>query len=391
MVPIAQQEEGRILVSSSIAGTNVPEIPKQTVALHDGKPYPWIINPVFDFFFVTGGGVLLFMAINVYYLGWSVPVDMNAGGLTMFLISIMFLTQHVFADSHNTATYMRIWGSKEDRKRFKFYRTWLVYSCLPIFVLGLTKPEFTSALVYLYLITVFWHYTAQAFGISLIYCYKRGYLMNNIEKEIYRWFMLSMSGYVIIRFLTFQDFSPRNFYGVPIPFWGPLPLAFFNASKWILIFMTIGFVGVVLKKIILDKKIIPIPAVLLIITVAALGLSKDSANSMMWFYVPGFYHGSQYLAVCLAYYLKERGMPEGMDTWKIGREVIRWPAVKYVGTVILTGCFFYVGIPHFFMQMGLDYGMVGGLVLGVVNYHHFITDAAIWRLRDNNCRKILLQ
>ncbi|MBX3077068.1 hypothetical protein KF707_13110 [Candidatus Obscuribacterales bacterium] len=378
------------MVSSSIAGTNVPEVPKESTATHAGKPYPWIINPVFDFIFITGGGVLVLMAINYQFLGWSVPVDMNANGLTMFLIITMFLTQHIFADSHNTATYMRIWGSKEDRKRFKFYRTWLAYSIIPIFVLGLSKPEFTSSLVYLYLITVFWHYAAQAFGIALIYCYKRGYIMNNVEKEIFRWFILSMSGYVIIRFLTFQDFSPRNFYGVPIPFWGPLPLVYFNAARLILICMAIAFVGVVLKKAIMDKKIMPIPSLLLIITVACLGLSSGTANSMMWFYVPGFYHGSQYLAVCLAYYLKERGMPEGMDTWKMSREVIRWPAVKYIGTVILTGCFFYVGIPHFFMQMGLDFGMVGGLVLGCVNYHHFITDAAIWRLRDNHCRKILL-
>ncbi|MDZ4832904.1 MAG: hypothetical protein SGJ27_03810 [Candidatus Melainabacteria bacterium] len=380
------------MVSSSIAGTGVPDIPKSssTTAAHAGKPYPWIINPVFDFMFITGGGVLLFMLINIQFLGWTVPVDMNASSMSAFLIITVFLTQHIFADSHNTATYMRIWGSTEDRKRFKFYRTWLVYSCIPIFVLGLTKPEFTSSLVYLYLITVFWHYAQQAFGIALIYCYKRNYIMNNIEKEIFRYFILSMSAYVIVRFLTFQEFSPRNFYGVPIPFWGPLPLVFFNASRWILIGLTIAFIGVLFKKAIMERKFMPIPSILLIATVAALGLSKGSDNSMLWFYVPGFYHGSQYLAVCLSYYLKERGMPEGMDTWKMARETVRWPAVKYVGTVILTGCFFYVGIPHFFMQMGLDFGMVGGLVLGVVNYHHFITDAAIWRLRDNHCRKLLL-
>lgn len=380
------------MVSSSISGTNVPDVPQGTTAATataTKKPYPWIINPVFDFIFVTGGGVLVFMLINVLYLGWTVPMDSSQPG-QMALITIMFLTQHIFADSHNTATYMRIWGSPEDRKRFKFYRTWLVYSCIPIFVLGLTKPEFTSGLVYLYLITVFWHYAAQAFGISLIYCYKRGYILNNTEKEIFRWFILSMSGYVIVRFLTLQDFSPRNFYGVAIPFWGPLPKVMFYSMKWILIFMTVAFVGVILKKLIVDKKLIPVPAIFLITTVAFLGLSSNAANSMMWFYVPGFYHGSQYLAVCLAYYLKERGMPEGMNTWNMAREVCKWPALKYVGTVILTGCFFYVGIPHFFMQLGLDNAMVAGLVLGTVNYHHFITDAAIWRLRDNHCRKILL-
>jgi len=42
------------------------------------------------------------------------------------------------------------------------------------------------------------------------------------------------------------------------------------------------------------------------------------------------------------------------------------------------------------MQIGFPFAMMGGLVLACVNYHHFITDAAIWRLKDPRCRKILL-
>ncbi|HMP52564.1 MAG TPA: hypothetical protein PKD05_13515, partial [Candidatus Melainabacteria bacterium] len=197
------------------------------------------------------------MLINYFFIGWTIPTEFHTPS-QMFLITMMFLSQHIFADSHNTATYMRIWGSPDDRERFKFYRTWLVYSCIPIFVLGLLKPDFTSALVYLYLITVFWHYAAQTFGISLIYCYKRGYYLKNWEKEIFRWFILSMSGYVIIRFLTYQTFSPRNFYGVPIPFWGPLPEVLFNAAQFIFYILTFLFIFVVLKKFIMEKKLIPL-------------------------------------------------------------------------------------------------------------------------------------
>lgn len=374
---------------SSVAGGNIPNRSGGGATTATPGPYPWIINPVFDFIFVTGGGVLTLMLINYLFIGWTVPTEFTTPQ-SIFLITAMFMSQHLFADSHNTATYMRIWGSPEDRQRFKFYRTWLVYSCLPIFVLGVLKPDFTSALVYLYLITVFWHYAAQTFGISLIYCYKRGYYLNNFEKEIFRWFILSMSGFVIIRFLTFQNFSPRNFYGVPIPFWGPLPEVFFTSARFIFYILTFMFIFVVVKKFIKEKKLIPLPSVLLVLTVSCLGLSKDTSNAMMWFYVPGFFHGSQYLAVCLSYYLKEQGIPEGMSSWDIAKLAVRAPGLKYVGTVILTGCFFYVGIPHFFMQLGFDYGMVGGLVLGVVNYHHFITDAAIWRLRDKRCRNLLL-
>ena len=353
------------------------------------KPYPWIISPFIDFFFIIGGGALIFFALNYLYLGWVIPTSLNDPA-SFWLITIGFLSQHLFADSHNSATYLRIWGSAEDQQRFKFHRTWLAYSTIPMFIIGLSIPKMTGVFVYIYLITVYWHYVAQTFGISLIYCYKRGYFMTNMEKEIFRWFMFSMVGWTTIRFLTFRDLSPRNWFGVEIPFWGPLPIVFHHASRFLFFFMAIAFVIMLVRKYFREDKVMPWQSFLLILTVACLGLSKDIANTMFWLYVPGFFHGSQYLAVCLAYYLKERGMPEGMNTWEISKYAMGAPGMKYLGLVILSGVFFYVGIPHFFMQIGYNFSMIGGLVLACVNYHHFITDAAIWRLRDPRCRKILL-
>lgn len=377
------------MVSSTFSGASPLDVPQSKDKAAAEAPYAWIINPVFDFLLVCGGGPLLLFLLNYLYLGWVVPHDLSSSAQKT-LIVLGYLGQHIFADSHNTATYMRIWGSAEDRERFKFHRTWLVYSCIPIFALGLTLPGFTSNLVYLYLVTVFWHYAAQTFGIALIYCYKRGYYLNNTEKEIFRWFILSMSGYVIVRFLSSPDISPKQWFGVDMPFWGPIPQVVVSVAKFLFLMLTASFVGVVLKKYFVDGKLIPIPSLILVITLACLGLARDTASLMMWFYVPPFFHGSQYLAVCLAYYLKERGFPEGVPFSQIGSMLKTWPALRYWGTVVLTGCFFYVGIPHFFRQIGYDYAMVAGLVLGVVNYHHFITDAAIWRLRDPRCRKILL-
>src|SRR5579885_2182953 len=98
-VPYCATGRGKTLVSSSIAGTNVPDVPKGTTATTTQKPYPWIIHPVFDFFFVTGGGVLVFMLINYLYMDkqWLVPTDMSQPS-QMALITIMFMSQHIFAD-----------------------------------------------------------------------------------------------------------------------------------------------------------------------------------------------------------------------------------------------------------------------------------------------------
>lgn len=374
------------MVSSSIADAGALESPKE--AVHSG-PYPWIISPFIDIFFVCGLGALIFFGVNYAYLGWSVPSALN-NPASWWLMTIGFLSQHIFADSHNSATYLRIWGSAEDQARFKFHRTWLAYSTIPLFILGLTLKGVVGIMVYTYLVTVYWHYVAQAFGIALIYCYKRGYMLNTLEKEIFRWFMFSMVGYTTCRFLGIAGYSPRSWYGVDMPDWSHLPPVIFYCARFALICMTAAFAIVVVRKYLKESKIIPLPSVLCILTVACLGLSTDMANTMFWLYVPGFFHGSQYIAVCLAYYLKERGMPEGMNSWEISKVALGAPGMRYVALVMLSGVFFYVGIPHFFNQIGFDYSMVAGLVLFCVNFHHFVTDAAIWRLRDPYCRKILI-
>lgn len=382
------------MVSSSIASSGALGQPSDgqseaIPAAHSG-PYPWIISPIFDFIFVFGGGAIALLVLNYVYLGWRVPDGVMTSPAAWWLMTVGFLSQHIFADSHNSATYLRIWGSDEDRARFKFHRTWLAYSTIPMFIMGLTIPGLVGAFVYIYLITVYWHYVAQAFGIALIYCYKRGYMLNNMEKEIFRWFLFSIVGYTTIRFLTYRDLSPRNWFGVDLPFWGPLPEVLFFIARFACVGMTIAFVVLLARKYFKENKLMPWPSLMIVATVAGLGLSQEAANSMFWFYVPGFFHGSQYLAVCMAYYLKERGMPQGMDTWSITKSALGSPGMKYLGLVVLSGCFFYIGIPHFFMQIGFSYLLVAGLVLACVNYHHFVTDAAIWRLRDPRCRKILL-
>jgi hypothetical protein len=354
-------------------------------------PYPWIISKNFDFFFVCGGAVWILLAINYLFLGWTVPVSSTIGDpLARFLMIVILIGQHVSADSHNAATYLRIYGSQEDRSRFHFYGKWLALSCIPVFFMGINVPSLAGAFVLIYLLTVFWHYAAQTFGVSLIYCYKQGYFLKSKEKEIYRGFILSMSALILVRLMTFQELSPKNFFGVELPFWGPLPLWFYHGCLVVFIGFTVAFSVVLLKNLVVEKKMMPWPALLCISTIALIGFSYGTLSTMVWFYIPVFFHGTQYLAVCLSYYLKERGLPEHTAPSQMSQLVMSPTGLQYLGLVILIGAFLYVAIPHICQSIGYDYALVAGVVLATVNYHHFITDAAIWRLRDPRCRQILL-
>src|SRR5262245_58080525 len=224
-------------------------------------PYPWIVQPVVDLLFVCGGLPLLLVAFNVGVIGWTIPS--NTGSTSQrYLLLLLLLGDHLFADAHNAATHLRLWGNREDRSRFVLYRVWVALACIAVFLFGVIVPGATSIFVYVYLITVFWHYAAQAFGISLIYCAKRGYCLSPRERRVYRGFFLSLSAMTIVRFVSFRDVSPEVWFGVPLPFWGPLPLVMCHAAAACFALFATLLVAVVVHKAVGERKLLPFPSVL---------------------------------------------------------------------------------------------------------------------------------
>jgi len=352
-------------------------------------PYPWIVQPVVDLLFVCGGLPLLLIAFNVWALGWTLPSNMGSTVQRALLVPLL-IGQHLFADAHNAATHLRLWGSKEDRSRFAFYRVWLMLACVPLFLSGLIVPGATSIFVYLYLVAVFWHYAAQACGVSLIYCAKRGYRLSPSEKRVYRGFFLSLSAMTIVRFVSFRNVSPEIWFGIPMPFWGPVPRVVYHAAVACFALFATLTVAVVVRKAAGERKLLPFPSALIVATTVWLGASDGAANSLLWLYVPAFFHGSQYLAVCLAYARQERGLERAVPFSRIRSLIISTHAIQFSAAAIVGGAVLYVAIPYSLAACGLEPAIVAGLVLAVVNFHHFITDAAIWHLSDPRCRKVLL-
>lgn len=368
---------------------SVAALPSGSQSAEPGQRSPWIINPIFDLLFVAGGIPIILIAANVLTTDWHFPEPISNYQQRMsgMILGLVLVGQHLFANSHNIATYLRIWGSEEDRGRFHFYRTWLVALCFPFFVWGLYSPAATGAFVYLFLMAVFWHYAAQSYGVALIYCYKRDYILRPVEKQIMKLCMTSLSAFAILRIASFRDFSPYYWYGVPMPFWGPLPPIFFQIATVIFSISVIAFCFVMLTKFIQERKVFPLPGLMVLLTVVALGLTESSTNALLWFYVPPFFHGTQYLAICLSYALKERGEVQTISLGKLLRSPL---AFRLFAITVAMGAFLYVVIPRVFELFGFDYALVAGLVLAIVNFHHFLTDAAIWKLRDPHCRRILL-
>ena len=306
------------------------------------------MHPVFDYLLVFGGLVWLLLIVQYSCFGWSEPEAVAKHPLQVqLLLTLTFLGTFIFADTHTAATYMRLYENKDSRRQFHFYTKILPFFSLALFGCALAKPAVAGVCVYIHAMWVYQHYTAQSFGMSLIYCYKRGYVMTKLENNIFRWFMLFLAFTVISRTLTQREFSPDAIWTVPVPFWAvPMPVYYFSLTG--LIILSIAFLYLTLRKFIVEKKSIPLPATLLVALTGVIGLSTGYANAFFWIYGPQFFHGSQYVAVSLAYHLKERHLVKGVTGSQIAKLFFTKDAFRWMAIAMSAGIFIYVGVTEIF-------------------------------------------
>ncbi len=249
------------MVSSTfpLDGQSEPVKPAAPAAVATDVGSRWVVNPAFDTLFVFGGALWLLFAVQIFCFHFDNPdpkAPGMAGQMAYALSVIFYIGNYLFADSHTIATYMRIYSTAENRQRFKLYAYYLPWCSAVLFALCLGFPQAAGLCVYIHMMWVFQHYVGQTFGISLIYCYKRKYFFKNYERETYRWFMHSLSFFIITRILCYREFSPLNFFGIRLPFFA-VPGIVNDVAKVIFVAMSIAFVSVVVIKYIRDKQLDP--------------------------------------------------------------------------------------------------------------------------------------
>jgi hypothetical protein len=359
---------------------------------------PWIISPVIDFIFIYGGAFWVLFILHVALFGFNAAnltnLRVHAGatidwGISQWWVLMALTTPVLINNTHTWATYMRIYGSSEDRERFKFYGRYLIWLPLVLFASSIIYPPLQGWIIYIHMGWVFQHYTSQTYGVGLIYCYKRNYIMDNREKQVYKLMLSSISMYVITQLLCIKSVMPADMWGVPLPFAGFPPQLHYMAVAFLVI-MSFVFSGFVIRRYIRDKTLMPLPCLTMILGVALLGTINDYGSLIAWLWAPPFLHGAQYCLISLAYYLKEKGLPNGLHTSQISKALLTLPAIKWMAWAIMGGNFIYIVIPHIMADFGFSFMAIVSVVQGCVNFHHFLTDGAIWKLRDQKTRQILI-
>lgn len=349
------------------------------------KPYGWILHPAIDMLFCCGGLVWAFFAVHYFLIAPA-----NNLALTQMMAVFAIILTHCFSETHTVATLVRAYRTPEARREYAAYTHWAALGCAAVGLLALFVPSITPWLAKLYLLWVVQHFTAQTYGMVLLYCFKNEYALNAIEKRII-WMMLNCTAaFAIIRQFAFFEWSANGFLGLEIPRIWQAPMWLFSASVFALEAAVAVFLAMVIRKAIVERKVMPLPAMCMLATgVLIFAAGKDVAG-ILWLYVPALFHGSQYAVIAGAHYLKQHQHAEALPASKLFTLLSKSAGVRYMGFLLLGAVFLYVGIPRVLQEFGFPYTSAFATVFCVINLHHFLTDSAIWKLRDPKLRKALV-
>ena len=182
---------------------------------------------------------------------------------------------------------------------------------------------------------------AQSYGISLIYCYKRGYYLNKIEKFIVASMVNATIVFMVVRMFSSPDFNLRALNGFTVPYWGVLPEWSGFVALTALQISVLSFVAMIINRYIKTKQMYPLPALLTIMTLIMLVIVARGAFATLWWaFSTNWFHSCQYLVVTSAFYFKEKGLPENIGFHQIFKNAFNVDIHKNI-----LACFFQLALP----------------------------------------------
>jgi len=376
---------GRTSSLPSQVAASPPAIATSTAAAKGPEPYKWILNPTIDILFSCGGMMWVFYAI----LQTGLSPSLNNGPAAMALWFAMMGGSFLFNNAHQPATLFRVYFSQVTRKAMGGFCTVLAVIAVVICTPALFNHMWASIIFKLTLLWGAQHLTAQAFGISLIYCYKRGYFPSKREKDVL-FAMMNLAWIVAaIRMLTYRAYGEGTIAGFTYSFFKVFP-------DWVCklteatFFLSVGVFCVLVGKRYFEKKqMFPYPALLTVATGLLMSVA-DKTVIATWLLFTPYFHSTQYLVVSAAFYFKERGLPEGVPLSKISCMLLSRIGLSYFLLLSVIGYLISVSLPNLLNSKGIPVALAFGGVYCMLNLHHYLTDAFIWKLRDPQIRKLLV-
>jgi hypothetical protein len=360
--------------------------PAPTAAEEKEKPYPWIIHPVVDMLFCCG--IFPLLIYGVFLMGFRMNV-IEPVGFTIWALWIIGV--HAFQDAHGIATWHRIFTHPETMASIKIYFIVITVIAALLFLPLLLNQAWLIIALRFYLLFGLYHWLMQSYGVTLIYFFKRGYILNGWERRLVLMLFQGLLPYTFLRFFTVPDYGSWYFQGFTLPFAGPLPAWMMNAAEVFYEIAVVAFAIMVVRKYIAQKILIPLPALVLIATTIWIFTLGGPDYLLLAFFIGAFYHGSQSWCVTTSFHWKAKGLPQGVSNntiWKVFWNKSTW---KYLALLFIISELIYSVAPRVLAQFGVSVGIAFATMSVIFSGHHFLCDAAVWKLKNPKLRAMLIR
>jgi hypothetical protein len=321
------------------------------------------VSPLFDLLIIGGGLSLLLTAALV-------------GGLRLDTSWVALPVLILLCNSaHFAASTVRLYARPGVFERSPFLTMALPLLAVLAVTAGVAFPAGLGRhLQALYLTWSPYHYAAQAYGLSLMYSYRSGFEPLPADKWLIRAACLAPFLFVVVggQGAGLDWLLPSSVQSLPL-----VEQARRGASQ---ILLPLSFA-------------LPVAAFLLLRRREGGGFPIISfttvlANSVWWttlvfreaFVWATVFHGLQYMAIVSIFFVRDRAR----ETQGTGSERPWWVhALFFYGTCLCLGYLLFQVWPYAYVAAGFGYAESLLIATAIINIHHFIVDAYIWRLRKD--------
>lgn len=336
---------------------------------------PWIYRPWLDLLVGCGAWSAPLLALALLMS----PARSHGWAMAFYLLAIVFNYPHFMA------TIYRAYHTRADFEKYKIVTLHVTLLLVLTGIVMHASPRFFPWLFTLYICWSPWHYSGQNYGLLLMFARRSGAEITPRERRWLRGAFVASYLMLLASFETGGSADPLILsLGLPPKYTLPLRLAFGVA------FMVFTFLG--FRRLIraIGAQALAAPLTLaftqflwfVLPTLLELNSGSQVPQTRYSSGILAVPHSAQYIWIT-SYYQRREALAEGQKTWHVA---------AYFVTLLAGGIALFIPGPWLVSYLfHYDFTTSFLIFVSLVNIHHFILDAKLWKLRDKRVAALLVE
>jgi tetratricopeptide (TPR) repeat protein len=334
----------------------------------------WIYRPWLDLLVGCGAWSAPLLAVALL----MTPAHTHAWAMAFYLLAIVFNYPHFMA------TIYRAYHTRADFEKYKFVTLHVTLLLVLTGIVIHASPRFFPWLFTLYICWSPWHYSGQNYGLLMMFARRSGAEITAGERRWLRGAFVASYLMLLASFETGGSTDPLVLsLGLPPKFTLPLRLLF-GATFMVCTFF--GFRrllhGMGARALVAPLTLaftqflwFVLPTLLELNSVSQVPQTRYSSGIL------AVLHSAQYIWIT-SYYQRREARAAGQKNWRTG---------AYFATLLAGGIALFIPGPWLVSYLfHYDFTTSFLIFVSLVNIHHFILDARLWKLRDKRVAALLV-